>query len=133
MERVLGYLIYLILAVSALMVGLLLMALLSGCALAQHPEVLLPRCIAYVDAQGYLRGRNGMFTEHGYKRIRAIHPFTYTGACYKDEGPPRRITVCLVKSGPDHKDMTTNIWEDEKPQYFKRYPGSYIGKCKEKK
>ena len=42
---------------------------------------------------------------------------------------PYRLDVCLVASGPEGEDMDTNIWSDQIEVYFKKYPGSYCGKC----
>lgn len=42
---------------------------------------------------------------------------------------PQQITVCLVDSGKDKKDMTTFISSDEKEKFFKKYPCSYDGEC----
>lgn len=46
---------------------------------------------------------------------------------------PFRVDVCLVASGPEGEDMTTNIWNDQIEAYFKRYPGSYCGRCGNKR
>lgn len=40
-----------------------------------------------------------------------------------------RVPVCLVKSGPNSEDMSTNVWSDQVDEYFKQYPGSYCGTC----
>ena len=42
-----------------------------------------------------------------------------------------RITVCLAKSSRCRNDRTTNVWSDQVELYFKWYPNSYVGKCKE--
>lgn len=42
---------------------------------------------------------------------------------------PFRVDVCLVKSGPNGEDVSTNIWNDQIEMYFKRYPGSHCGTC----
>ena len=42
---------------------------------------------------------------------------------------PYKIDVCLVASGPEAEDMTTNLWDDQIDVYFKKYPGSYCGRC----
>jgi len=42
---------------------------------------------------------------------------------------PYRVDVCLVASGPDGEDVTTNLWSDQIKRYFERYPGSYCSKC----
>lgn len=42
---------------------------------------------------------------------------------------PYRINACLVASGPEAEDMTTELWSDQVEVYFKKYPGSYCGKC----
>jgi len=42
---------------------------------------------------------------------------------------PFRVDVCLVASGADAEDVTTNVWSDQIEQYFERWPGSYCGSC----
>ena len=44
---------------------------------------------------------------------------------------PYKVKVCLVASGPEAEDMTTEIWSDQIERYFERYPGSYCGICGE--
>jgi hypothetical protein len=46
-----------------------------------------------------------------------------------EENRPYRVDVCLVASGLNGEDMSTNIWSDQIDAYFKRYPGSYCGRC----
>ena len=46
-----------------------------------------------------------------------------------EENTPDRVDVCLVASGPDAEDVSTNIWSDQIEAYFRKYPGSYCGKC----
>lgn len=42
---------------------------------------------------------------------------------------PYRVDMCLVGSGPNGEDMSTEVWTDMIEQYKERYPGSYCGKC----
>lgn len=44
---------------------------------------------------------------------------------------PYRVDVCLVKSGPNGEDVTTNLWNDQIERYFEKYPDSYCGTCPE--
>lgn len=42
---------------------------------------------------------------------------------------PFRVKVCLVASGPNGEDVTTEVWDDQLDRYFEKYPGSYCGPC----
>jgi hypothetical protein len=46
---------------------------------------------------------------------------------------PYRIDVCLVASGPNAEDVTTNLWSDQIKVYFEKYPNSYCGRCGQKR
>ena len=87
-------------------------------------------CVRYVDAEGFLRGRQVTFNQHGRDMAMDKLPYSLDGACPVGmQGPTQRVTVCLVASSPCHHDRTTNVWGDQVEKYFERYPGSYRGKC----
>ena len=49
------------------------------------------------------------------------------------EKEPMRVKVCLVESGYESKDVTTEIWSDQIERYFSVYPGSHCGSCGSRK
>ncbi len=105
---------------------------LSSCAIKPQ-DALLTVCVRYVDTLGFLRGRTATFNRSGAARARSAHRFSHLGECVDGkQGPPQRVKVCLVGSSRCMHDRTTQVWADEIERYFKRYPGSYRGKCREK-
>ena len=87
-------------------------------------------CVRYVDAEGYLRGREITFNKHGRDMALDKLPFSVEGGCpVGQQGATTRVIVCLAKSSACHHDRTTNVYGDQVDQYFEHYPGSYRGKC----
>ena len=87
-------------------------------------------CVRYVDDEGYLRGREITFNQHGRDMALKKLPYSEDGICTEGlQGPTQRVVVCLAMSSRCHHDRTTNVWADQVEQYFDRYPGSYRGKC----
>ena len=69
-----------------------------------RPPELQAYCVAYVDTEGYLRGRNVLFTEEKFKKYKGdLFIFSHEGPC-TNEGPPRRV-VC-----PEGDEA---MWEDQ--------------------
>ena len=63
-------------------------------------------CIAYVDTEGFLRGRNFMAIEEAYEEYKGnLFIYSYKGWC-TNEGAPRRV-LCPLPQGMQH------MWEDE--------------------
>lgn len=119
-------------AIRAISAAAVLCALITatGCFMkGQVPSELHRICTRYVDSEGFLRGRDVLVNDEGAARLGQFR-YSHRGTCEPDaQGPPQRVTVCLVASSPCHHDRTTNVWEDQVDAYFDRYPGSYRGKC----
>ena len=63
-------------------------------------------CIAYVDTEGLLRGRNAKFTEEMFEQYKGnLFIYSHVGQC-TNEGAPRRV-LCPLPEGMKH------MWEDE--------------------
>ena len=109
---------------------ILLLTIIGGSCARYNPTELHTLCVRYVDREGYMRGRPALYNSEGASKVSRLFPFTQEGVCMdSNTGQPQRITVCLARSSPCHHDRTTNLYEDQIPQYFERYPGSYRGEC----
>lgn len=110
--------------------------MLFGCASWRTSE-LHTICVRTVDDLGFLRGRTAQYNDRGAGmalRGSARTRFSHRGECVDGaQGRAQRITVCLVASSACANDRTTNVWSDQKDWYFKKYPGSYEGRCTEEK
>ena len=111
---------------------LIFLFVVAGLAASCHkPIELHAMCVRYVDAEGYLRGRTAHYNNRGADMVRDQFMYATEGHCIeKQQGPTRRVAVCLVASSSCAHDRDTNVWADEVEAYFKRYPESYRGKCK---
>ena len=111
--------------------ALLLVVIAASCARYSVAPYPVQTCIRYVGEDGYLYGRTVTFAgAQAAAQTIKVFPYSHYGACVDGEqAQNERVDVCLVASSPCAHDRTTNVWFDQKEAYFKRYPGSYEGKC----